>query len=139
MVCTRGARDFRQISWSPFAKVWALLPTEGGRGLDSPTRTRANYHDVIFGCSGRFALLSACFQSRPSLAEFGLDIHDSELAVFLFAMRGHRPEKPNPVARNRNIGMVTLRHQNRVAIANGNDQFGIFLVGVHELQPKGRR
>src|ERR1700730_9375350 len=80
---------------------------------------------------------AAIFKSGRSLIETGLHFHDSELAVFDFAMRGHGPEETDAMAGNGNVGMIAAGDEDGVAIADNGDELGILRVVVDELNAVG--
>ena len=53
-------------------------------------------------------------------------------------MRGHGPQEADFVSRDGDVGMISARHQNGIAIAHHGHQFGIFGVVIYELDPERR-
>src|SRR6267143_2552061 len=70
-------------------------------------------------------LLSASFEPRSSLSESRLYVHNAELPVFHFYMCGHGPQKCDSMARNRNVSVISIWHEQDVFIANYVHHFRI--------------
>jgi hypothetical protein len=67
--------------------------------LNSAMPTHRTWERRLWSDFGRL-LFSASFQSGRPVVESWLNIHNTELAVFAFAMRSHCPQKTNAVAGN---------------------------------------
>src|SRR5205807_3923382 len=77
--------------------------------------------------------LAAGIQTRAALVEPRLHVDHAELAICDLAVRRHRPQETNTVARNGDVWVVTTGHQHGIAVANNGHELGILGVAVNEL------
>jgi hypothetical protein len=62
-----------------------------------------------------------------------MDIDNPELAVQVFAVGGHHPQKVDRAAWRRNIRVIPLRHEYDIAFPHDRGKLWFFVVGVDEL------
>src|SRR5712671_6781014 len=110
------------LSTAKDARGSALRPTTPCRRFLQLTRPLEKVHTIDHRDRH---LLAASFESRSSLSESRLYVHNAELPVFHFLMCGHGPQKCDSMARNRNVSVISIWHEHGVSITHYGHQFRI--------------
>src|SRR5215470_15941382 len=100
--------------------------------------TQASLRPSLNARASATPLLTACLEASAAGIKSGLDVDDSELAVFDFPVRRHHPHKVDRMAGHRNVGMKPLRHHDGIAISDYTDKFRFFGACVNELNTERR-
>src|ERR1700722_19664159 len=98
-------------------------------------RFQPSRSDRPLASSGFVSLLFAGdVLAGTGLLKSRLDVNHSKFPVFDFPVRGHGPEKSDPVAWHGNIRMVAAGHQHHITIAHRGYQFRILSVVLSQLK-----
>src|SRR5205085_9053223 len=86
---------------------------------------RASSSVAVLDLLGPLLFVTDSFQTRTAGCVLGLHVHDSVKPVLSLSHGRHHPEEVDLSAGRGNVGVITLRHQDAIALAHHLDQLGL--------------